>query len=121
MGALKTTVQATQERFASPLDHSPHMQTYYSKYPADQLFGATQDAYIQVWTGSSVAHPAYTDTGMHKAMRWAIASAQATNTTGEQTPTCTILALPDSKGGAYTATTATATAATATADQMPLD
>jgi hypothetical protein len=104
MGTLHRTMQTTQERFASPLDHSPHMPSYCSQFPADQLFGATLNAYSKAWTGSSVAHPAYTEKGMHKAIRWAIASAQATNQTGEQTPTCTILALPDSKGGAYSYT-----------------
>ena len=102
MQALSLGLHPTTERFASPLDHSPWMPHYHSPHPSDQLFGATHDAYQHHWTGCSIAHPTYTETGMHKAMRWAIASAQATNEQGQQAPTCTILILPNSPGGAYT-------------------
>ena len=102
MQALSLGLHPTTERFASPLDHSPWMPQYHSPHPSDQLFGATHDAYQHHWTGCSIAHPTYTETGMHKAMRWAIASAQATNEQGQQDPTCTILILPNNPGGAYT-------------------
>ena len=100
-GALQGGLQITHERFASPLDYSHLSPTYSSKYPADQLFGANLEAYSQPWLGSSIAHPPYGDKEMHKAMRWAIASAQWAEAT--QQPSCTILALPSTKWGAYSA------------------
>ena len=40
-------IGTTQERFASPLDHSPLISTYWSKFEQDQIFGAQRDAYTR--------------------------------------------------------------------------
>ena len=95
--ALTTGLPATQELFASPLDFHPHMLRYYSLFPEDQLFGAAHDAFSQPWNGMSYAHPPNEDGTLHKAIRWAIASAQAS----PPKPTCTIMALPTTTSRAY--------------------
>ena len=90
---------ATNERFASPLNFNPRLPTYCSLFPEDQLFGATLGAYDHIWTGSSYAHPAHNHADMHKAVRWAIASAEACQPLG--IPSCTILTLPKTPGSPY--------------------
>ena len=84
------------ERFASPLDRSPHAHTYWSKHSEDRAFGANHNAYSVPWVGFSVAHPGTEPEEVGKAMRWAIASAE--NTT---TPTCTFLLAPQTQGQPY--------------------
>ena len=81
------------ERFASPLDRSPHMHTYWSAHEADQLFGANHEAYSCPWTGFSVAHPGTDPVVVVKAARWAITSAGE-----DQPPTCTFLLAPSTPG-----------------------
>ena len=54
-------IGTTQERFASPLDHSPLIPTYWSKFEQDQIFGAQWDAYTRPWDGISMAHPMHDD------------------------------------------------------------
>ena len=98
MKALKEGLQTTTERFASPLNHSPELEAYFSWYEEDQLFGANHDAYSTRWTGSSQARPEFDAAGIDKAMRWAIAS------TDTPEPVLTAFVLPwQTRGGsAYT-------------------
>ena len=93
----------TQERFASPLDHSIHIPTYWSQYEQDQLFGAQWNAYTRPWDGTSVAHPEHEARGMNKAVRWAIASAVQAELPEHANNTCTIFILPEIRDSAYTA------------------
>jgi ribonuclease HI len=89
MKPLSDILGIQAERFASPLDRSPHIPDYWSAHPADSVFGARHDAFSEVWTGCSVAHPGANPTLTEKATRWAIAS------TAAPAPTCTILVLPE--------------------------
>ena len=95
------TLGITAERFASPLNFHPAFPTFYSVFPEDQLFGAELDAYSRVWTGASHAHPAHNHPDMHKAVRWAIASAEACDI--HNIPSCTIFTLPQVAGSPYNA------------------
>ena len=92
------TLGITQELFASPLDCSTHIPQYHSQHEKDQLFGAQYNAYSTAWGGASIAHPEHEDKGTQKAIRWAIACAQAANSG----PTCTIMALPVKPASGYT-------------------
>ena len=91
-----------QERFASPLDHSPLIPAYSSKFEQDQLFGAQYNAYSRPWDGTSVVHPPHDDKEMEKAVRWAIASATQAEMPEHTSTTCTIFTLPENKHSAYT-------------------
>jgi ribonuclease HI len=94
MGSLKEHLGITTERFASPMDRSPHMTQYWSTHPEDQLFGSNHDALSVAWTGPSQAHMGLDAEACEKGMRWAINSAEAY----PDTPTCTIMVVPFAKG-----------------------
>ena len=98
MGALKNGLQATTERFASPLNCSPHFENYCSAFEENQLFGADHNAYSTKWTGSSQARPEWNDAKTDKAVRWAIASTD----TSETVLTAFVLPWHTNKGAAYT-------------------
>ena len=91
MKALKDTLGPFTERFASPMDRSPHSLPFWSAHEEDGLFGANHGAYSSLWTGLSQAFPGTEDEACEKAIRWAIASAL----TRPDDPTCTILLLPN--------------------------
>ena len=94
MKALKYTLGPFTERFASPMDRSPHSHSFWSALDEDGLFGANHNAYSSLWTGLSQAFPGTSDEACEKAMRWAIASAS----TRPDEPTCTVLLLPNLPG-----------------------
>ena len=75
MAALRSVTSFDTELFASPLNVSPFTLHYCSVFARDQLFGATLDAYSRQWTGSVELNPEYEAPDMHKAIRWALASA----------------------------------------------
>ena len=79
MAALRTTTSFDTELFASPLNVSPYTLHYCSVFERDQLFGATLDAYSRQWTGSVELNPEYEAPDMLKAIRWAFASAAASD------------------------------------------
>ena len=83
------------ERFASPMDRNTHSPSYWAAFKQDQLFGANHDAYSAAWTGLSYAHPGSDDKACEKALRWAIASADAAD---PSTPVCVVIPLPFIKG-----------------------
>ena len=84
------------ERFASPLDRSPHSGSFWSAHPDDVAFGANLDAYSTPWVGLSHAYPGDSPEQSSKAIRWAIASAEAY----PQHATCTVIVLPFNGGEA---------------------
>ena len=98
MEALITGLALTTERFASPLNFNPKMQSYFSLYPEDQVFGASWDAYSCKWLGASQSNPEYEADEMEKAVRWALLSCEAT-----EEPSLTAFILPDwgTTGNAY--------------------
>ena len=74
--ALKLGLGVTSERFASPLSFNPDMETYYSIFDQDRVFGANINAFSSQWTGASQANPDHEPQCMEKAVRWAILSAE---------------------------------------------
>ena len=86
---FQNMLQATKERFASPLNYNTKMAEYWSCHERDQLFGAHHDAYSCHWTGYSVANPEYEPKDMDKAVAWAVHSARTATT-----PTLTVFILP---------------------------
>ena len=76
MKAKKEGLQLTTERFASPLNFTPHLTSYYSLQEEGQLFGANYNAYSTKWTGASQTEFEYESATMGKAVRWAIASCE---------------------------------------------
>eukprot|EP00983_Pelagomonas_calceolata_P102567 1158820-Pelagomonas_calceolata.AAC.6 len=62
-------------KIASPLDHNPQYQHYWSTDPRDTLFGAHQSSFSSRSSGFSVCHPIYVEDAMTQALRHAIYSA----------------------------------------------
>jgi ribonuclease HI len=91
--AIQTHMKSTTERFASPLDVACSSSFYWSLHARDKVFNAQSDAFSCRWTGHSHAFPNHDDPSIHKAMKWAIWSAQMTSI-----PTATLLVLPKRKG-----------------------
>eukprot|EP00983_Pelagomonas_calceolata_P113109 1159953-Pelagomonas_calceolata.AAC.6 len=60
---------------ASPPDHNPQYQQYWSTDPRDTLFGAHHNSLSSRYYGFSVCHPIYTEEAMTQALRYAIYSA----------------------------------------------
>eukprot|EP00983_Pelagomonas_calceolata_P001015 35334-Pelagomonas_calceolata.AAC.2 len=46
---------------ASPMDHNPHYQHYWSYDPRDTLFGAYHYSFSSKLSGFSVCHPIYNE------------------------------------------------------------
>jgi ribonuclease HI len=92
MAALQESLGITRERLASPLDVCTATQEYWSAHKRDMVFGAQWDAYHTPWTGWNVAHPQFENKGLHKAVAWALASAEHAQTQG--LPSATVLVLP---------------------------
>jgi hypothetical protein len=90
MHALQQGLSINQERFASPLNVNLKTETYWSLYSEDRLFGANHNAYSSPFSGASEANPEYIGAHMHKAVSWAVASANWT-----QEPVLTTMVLPD--------------------------
>ena len=95
--ALCNHMCVTTHRFTSPLAVPTSATQYYSVHQRDALFGATHRAYSTRWTGSSMAHVPFTGSGICKAIRWAIASAQSTTHA-----TCTLMLVPAWVSSAFT-------------------
>ena len=74
MQAMAEGLTLTTERFASPLNFSRHLTSYYSMYEEDEVFGANYNAYSTRWTGASQAAPEAGSAAADKAVRWAMAS-----------------------------------------------
>eukprot|EP00983_Pelagomonas_calceolata_P007187 233854-Pelagomonas_calceolata.AAC.1 len=49
---------------ASPLDHNPQYQHYWSTDPRDTLFGAHHNSFSSRYSGFSVCHPIYEENAM---------------------------------------------------------
>ena len=96
MQAMIEGLSLEKERFASPLNFTPTMQTYFSLYKEDEVFGATHDAFSRPWVGASQCNPEYEPNAMDKAVRWAIASAMES-----PEPTLTAFVLPWWEDTAY--------------------
>ena len=99
MATFKHMAMESTELFTTPLEHSAYHSEYCSEHDADQLFGARPAPYTRPWQGLSIANPMQDGKEIHKAMRWAIASAQGQ----PNIPTCTIMAVPRSQQQAYAA------------------
>ena len=78
MTGLIQSLSLTTERFASPLNFSTSMSSYYVVNQEDQAFRANFDAFSTPWLGASQANPEYEAADMDKAVRWAIMSAAST-------------------------------------------
>ena len=89
MKALQRGLNLKIERFASPLNHSEHLEAYYSRFEEDATFGANVDAFSVKWTGPSQCNPEYEADAMEMAVRRAIASA-----TDSEEPGLTAFVLP---------------------------
>ncbi len=72
-------MEVTQEKIASPLDHTPKYPIYWSTDPCDRVFGATPSDFSSKFSGFSVCHPVYDDQLIHRAPRHAVYSAIANN------------------------------------------
>ena len=79
MHALAEGLSIDTERFASPLNCSAHLTKYFSRYDEDGAFGANVDAFSCRWVGASQCNPEYEPGDMNKAVKWAIASAMASD------------------------------------------
>ena len=77
-------------RIASPLTAPTSAQGYQTDNFTDQLFGASTKPYSNVWTGLSLAFPDFTSVSILKAIRWAVASAEAS-----PGPSGTLMLLPN--------------------------
>ena len=89
MKALQEGRSLKIERFASPLNHSEHLEAYFSRYEEDASFGANVDAFSCRWAGPSQCNPEYESDAMDLAVRWALASATET-----KDPSLTAFVLP---------------------------
>jgi hypothetical protein len=95
---LLSTVNASKERFTSPLTVSHLTSNVWTAHPHDQVFGAHFDAYKTQCTRASLACPDFTQEAANNAVEWALRSAVA-----NEEPTLTLLLLPTyTKGGAFT-------------------
>jgi ribonuclease HI len=84
------------ERNSSPLTR--RMPTYWSTQADDTMFSSNGLTYSTKWEGASLFQlPHKYNAETTKAIRWALASAQATNK-----PTLTMLTFPDAPGAYYT-------------------
>jgi hypothetical protein len=73
--ALERTFLTTSELFESPLNSSMTGGiSYCSAFPADEAFGAINDAFSYRWTGSCIANPEYEPEDMLKPVLHALAS-----------------------------------------------
>eukprot|EP00983_Pelagomonas_calceolata_P085814 1156634-Pelagomonas_calceolata.AAC.1 len=70
--ALKERYLVTQVEMASPLDHNPQYQHYWSAKTRDTLFGAYHNSLPSKFSGFSVYHPIYEENFMTKALRHSI-------------------------------------------------
>eukprot|EP00983_Pelagomonas_calceolata_P014225 453651-Pelagomonas_calceolata.AAC.1 len=60
---------------ASPLDHNPQYQHYWSYEPRDTLFDAHHNSLSSRFSGFFVCHPIYTEEAMTQALPHTIYSA----------------------------------------------
>ena len=96
MKALQEGLSLKLERFASPLNHSEHLEAYFSRYEEDGIFGANVDAFSCRWAGPSQCNLEYESDAMDLAVRWALASATET-----KEPSLTAFMLPQWDMDAY--------------------
>ena len=96
MKAIQRGLNLKTERFASPLNHSEHLEAYFSRFKEDAVFGANVDAFSVKWTGPSQCNPEYEADAMEMAVKWAIASA-----TDSEEPSLTAFVLPHWPKHAY--------------------
>eukprot|EP00983_Pelagomonas_calceolata_P063515 1147762-Pelagomonas_calceolata.AAC.1 len=64
-----------QEKVASPLDHDPQYQHYWSTDPRGTISGAYHDSFSSRFPGFSVCYPIYGEDAMTEALRHAFYSA----------------------------------------------
>ena len=95
MAAVKHTLGACRERFASPLNVSWDTTEYWTAYKRDRVFGAHHDAYSTLMTGMSEANPEYETEELYEALKRAIQS------TYTEAPACTLMVYPDWDGESY--------------------
>jgi len=89
----------THHRTATPLNLDSAYEEFSSMNPADQLFGANGDLFHSIWTGGSLVDIPTSVTDAHKALRWALASAD--HAEAQHIPTCTVLLIPDNYNAPY--------------------
>jgi hypothetical protein len=85
---LIETFKITTSYFSSPITCSTKIDTFYSLFQRDSIFGSKGSAYTHKWQNIGYAHPHNTE-NTHKAIHWARLAAQ------ENQNTITILAIPD--------------------------
>jgi len=73
--ALQKWALVTQEKMASPLDHDPHYQHFWSADSRDTVFGALHNSLSSRFSGFSACHPIYNEGALTQALRHAIYSA----------------------------------------------
>jgi hypothetical protein len=82
------TFKITTSYFSSPVTCSTKINTFYSPFQRDSIFGSRGLAYSHKWQNIGYAHPHNTE-NTHQAIHWARLTAQ------ENQNTITILTIPD--------------------------
>jgi hypothetical protein len=85
---LIETFKITTSYFSSPVTCSTKINTFYSPFQRDSIFGSKGPAYSHKWQNIGYAHP-HNIENIHKAIHWARLAAQ------ENQNTITILTIPD--------------------------
>jgi hypothetical protein len=85
---LIETFKITTSYFSSPVTCSTMINTFYSPFQRDSIFGSKGQAYSHKWQNIGYAHPHNTE-NTHKAIHW------ARLTTQENQNTITILTIPN--------------------------
>jgi hypothetical protein len=85
---LIETFKITTSYFSSPVTCSTKIDTFYSPFQRDSIFGSKGSAYTHKWQNIGYAYP-HNIENTHKAIHWARLAAQ------ENQNTITILAIPD--------------------------
>ena len=96
MEALQKGLSISRERFASPLNFDPNMDTYYSAFSSDSVFGASHDCFSTLWTGASQFNPEYEHMDLNEAMKHAVVS------TYTNSPVLSVFVGPAWDGTSYT-------------------
>jgi hypothetical protein len=84
------TFKITTSYFSSPVTCSTKINTFYSPFQRDSIFGSKGPAYLHKWQNIGYAHP-HNKENTHKAIHWARLAPQ------ENPNTITILTIPDDK------------------------
>ena len=94
--ALQRAFGLETDRYATPLTCSASCVQYWTPHREDAVFAAQHDAYSSYLERSNLCNPGDDDKDMHKALKWAIKSAQA-----EYAPVVAVLLLAAKPGAGY--------------------